>query len=211
VRATLLSGAVLTVGSILLVVLSASLGLGIESVALMGAGSGAVVALVPGRSPLDRLIGFVVGFAVSWLGYLLRAGFLPDTTAGHAIAVAAVVAICSVVAALSRERLPLWTLLLGAAVLAGSYETTYIEAPSQVLRTSTSTSTSVLLAVALGFFAAALVAPRPDGSDATEAERTDAPHAPSTTSSKTPAQTTSKESGSVDDTKLGVMMKEEAR
>jgi hypothetical protein len=211
VRATLLSGAVLTVGSILLVVLSASLGLGIESVALMGAGSGAVVALVPGRSPLDRLIGFVVGFAVSWLGYLLRAGFLPDTTAGHAIAVAAVVAICSVVAALSRERLPLWTLLLGAAVLAGSYETTYIEAPSQVLRTSTSTSTSVLLAVALGFFAAALVAPRPDGSDATEVERTDAPHAPSTTSSKTPAQTTSKESGSVDDTKLGVMMKEEAR
>ena len=76
-----------------------------------------------------------------------------------------VVAICTVVAALSRERLPLWTLLLGAAVLAGSYETTYIEAPSQVLRTSTSSSTSVLLAVALGFFAAALVAPRVPGPD----------------------------------------------
>jgi hypothetical protein len=206
VRATLLSGAVLTVGSILLVVLSATLGLGIESVALMGAGCGAVVALVPGRSPMDRLLGFLVGFAISWLGYLVRAGLLPDTTAGHAIAVAVVVAICSVIAALSRERLPLWTLLLGAAVLAGSYETTYIEAPSQVLRTSTSSSTGVLLAVALGFFAAALVAPRPSGSDGTDAERSDAPHQPSTTSSTTPEK-----SGSVDDTRLGVMMQEEAR
>ena len=121
--------------SILVIVLSSTLGLDVESVALMGAGSGAVVALVPTRSPQDRLIGFLVGFAASWVGYLVRAGFLPDTTAGHAVAVAVVVAICTVVAALSRDRLPLWTLLLGAAVLAGSYETTYIEAPSQVLRT----------------------------------------------------------------------------
>ena len=209
-RATLLSGAVLTIGSILLVVLSATLGLGIESVALMGAGCGAVIALVPGRSPLDRLLGFLVGFAVSWLGYLLRAGLLPDTTAGHAIAVAAVVAICSVVAALSRERLPLWTLLLGAAVLAGSYETTYIEAPSQVLRTSTSTSTSVLLAFALGFFAAALVAPRPSDPDGSDAERADAPDQPSTKASTGPAKA-DPDTGSVDDTRLGAMMKEEAR
>ncbi|MGC4112486.1 MAG: hypothetical protein QM747_19105 [Nocardioides sp.] len=158
-RATLLSGAVLTVASILVIVLSAGLGLDVESVALMGAGSGAVVALVPGRSPQLRLAGFLIGFAFSWLGYLVRAGFLPDTALGHAIAVAVVVALCSVVAAVSRERLSLWTQLLGAAVLAGSYETTYIEAPSQVLRTSVSTSTSVLVAVAFGFFAAALVAP----------------------------------------------------
>ncbi|HET7068723.1 MAG TPA: hypothetical protein VFI21_14065 [Nocardioides sp.] len=168
---TLLSGAVLTVASILVIVLSDGLGLEVESVALMGAASGAVLALVPMRSPQARLGGFLVGLAASWLSYLVRAGFLPDTTAGHAIAVAFVVVLCTVVAAGSRDRIPLWSTLLGAAVLAGSYETTYIEAPSQVLSTSTSSSTGVLLAVAFGFFAAALVAPRGMTPEAPLAER----------------------------------------
>ncbi len=174
-RTTLLTGGVLVVAAVVLVLLSSSLGLDVESVALMGASSGAVIALVPHRSPQLRLIGFLVGFSASWLAYLLRAGFLPDTAAGHAIAVGLVVAICSLAAALSRDRIPLWSTLLGAAVLAGSYETTYIEAPSQVLSTSLSTSTSVLLAVAFGFFAAALVAPQNTESDD---EWTATPHRP---------------------------------
>jgi hypothetical protein len=199
VRTTLLSGAVLTIASVLVIVLSSSLGLGVESVALMGAGSGAVVALVPGGSPLARLLGFLVGFAASWLGYLVRAGFLPDTSAGHAIAVAIVVALCSLVAAFSRNRLPLWSLLLGAAVLAGSYETTYIEAPSQVLRTSASSSTGVLLAVAFGFFAAALVAPGVTGPEEVAPTVADPP-APPAEEERVP-----------DDSDLGEMMKEKSR
>ena len=135
-RTTLLTGGVLVVAAVVLVMLSSSLGLDVESVALMGASSGAVIALVPHRPPQWRLVGFLVGFAASWLAYLVRAGFLPDTAAGHAIAVGLVVAMCSAAAALSRDRIPLWSTLLGAAVLAGSYETTYIEAPSQVLSTS---------------------------------------------------------------------------
>jgi hypothetical protein len=217
VRVTLLSGAVLTVASILVIVLSSSLGLDVESVALMGAGSGAVIALVPGNSPQTRLLGFLAGFAISWLGYLVRAGFLPDTTAGHAIAVAVVVALCTVVAAASREHLPLWTLLLGAAVLAGSYETTYIEAPSQVLRTSASSSTSVLLAFAFGFFAAALVAPFATGSNDVPAEAPEAPTSPANTAETAEPAKTSKTSKAAaaervdDDSKLGEMLKGDAR
>jgi hypothetical protein len=181
----------------LLVVLSSSLGLDVENVALMGAGSGAVVSLVPHRSPALRLAGFLVGFVFSWMGYLVRAGFLPDTATGHAVGVALVVALCAVVAVVSRDRIPLWSALLGAAVLAGSYEGTYIEAPSQVLSTSLSTSTSVLLAVAFGFFAAALVAPQvPD--EPRDAESTPADPDPST------------EKGA-GDTALAPMMKEDAR
>lgn len=195
-RTTLLSGAVLTVGSILLIVLSSSLGLDVESVALMGAGSGAALALVPHRSPLLRLAGFLIGFALSWLGYLVRAGFLPDTATGHAIAVGMVVALCSVAAAVSRDRIPLWSTLLGAAVLAGSYETTYIEAPSQVLSTSISTSTSVLLAFAFGFFAASLVAPQDLGRGE-----------PADDAPATPTPSTEKGAG---DTALQHMMKEDA-
>jgi hypothetical protein len=196
-RTTLLSGVVLTIGSILLILLSSSLGLDVETVALMGAGSGAAVALIPHRSPILRLGGFLAGFAFSWLGYLVRAGFLPDTAAGHAVAVGLVVALCSTVAVATRDRIPLWSTLLGAAVLAGSYETTYIEAPSQVLSTSMSTSTSVLLAVAFGFFAASLVAPQVRGEGEHDADAT-----------PDPDPSTEKGAG---ETSLAPMMKEDVR
>lgn len=220
-RGTLLSGAVLTVASILLITLSAGLGLDVESVALMGAGSGAVLALVPHRSAQLRLLGFVVGFAVSWLGYLVRAGFLPDTALGHALAVALVVVLCTVAVVVSRERLSLWSTLLGAAVLAGSYETTYIEAPSQVVSTSLTTSTSVLLAFALGFFAAALVAPEHDepqdtSTVPTEQAPSESPEpAKAGTGSEVPAKGAAKRPAKTakgaGDTRLGAMMKEDVR
>ncbi|HET7072204.1 MAG TPA: hypothetical protein VFI40_15370 [Nocardioides sp.] len=194
-RTTMLTGGVLVVAAVAIVMLSSTLGLEVESVALMGAATGAVIALVPDRTPQARLIGFLVGFGASWLAYLVRAGFLPDTHAGHALAVGLVVIVCTLVAGLSRDRVPLWATLVGAAALTGSYETTYVEAPSQVLSTSASSSTSVLLAVALGFFAAALVAPgrRADGEDL-------AAPAPEPTPDATG-----------DETSLGVIMKEDAR
>src|SRR5947207_9873611 len=76
-RTTMLTGGVLVVAAVLIVMLSSSLGLDVESVALMGASIGAVIALVPHRTPTTRLIGFLVGFVASWFAYLARAGFLP--------------------------------------------------------------------------------------------------------------------------------------
>jgi hypothetical protein len=205
-RGTLVAGAVLTVASILLITLSAGLGLDIETVALMGAGSGAVLALVPHRTASSRLVGFLIGFVASWFGYLVRAGFLPDTALGHALAVALVVVLCTVAVVVSRERLSLWSTLLGAAVLAGSYETTYIEAPSQVVSTSFSTSTSVLLAFALGFFAAALVAPGAD----TPREQDVATDDPQSDPPEPAAADRPAESGA-GSTRLGAMMREDVR
>jgi hypothetical protein len=198
-----LTGGVLLVAAVLIVVLSSSLSLDVESVALMGAATGAVLALVPDRLPLFRLCGFLIGFVAAWIGYIVRAGFLPDTTAGHAIGVAFVVVVATAGAAASRDRIPLWSTLLGAAALAGSYEQTYLLAPSQVLRTSTSSSTSVLLAVALGFFAAALIAPAGRVAD-TPAAPPPPPPKPTADSADSPD---SADSGA----KLDDMMKEDAR
>ena len=79
-RRTLLVGAVLTVAAVLVVLLSDLLDLKLESAALLGVALGAVVALVPDRSPLMRLLGFLAGFGLAWVGYLLRAGVFPDST-----------------------------------------------------------------------------------------------------------------------------------
>ena len=158
-RKTLVAGVVLAVAATLVVLISAALDLGLESVALLGAALGAVVALVPDRSALERVIGFIAGFVFGFLGYVLRVSALPDIAAGRAVAVGIVVLLCVVVAATTRGRIPLWAVLLGAASVAGAYEFTYTEAPSQLPATAVSTATTLLFNVAVGFAAAAIFAP----------------------------------------------------
>lgn len=165
-RNNLLVGSVLAGAALVVVFLSAWLDLELESVALLGVALGAVLALVPDGSPLMRLAGFVGGFVAAWIGYFLRAAALPDSVGGRAVVVAVVILLVAVIAALSMNRIPLWSGLLGAGALAGAYEYTYAAAPPEVASTSVSTATAVLLTVAVGFLAAALAAPANDSESA---------------------------------------------
>lgn len=159
-RRTLLVGAVLTVAAVLVVLISDLLDLKLESAALLGVALGAVVALVPDRSPLMRLLGFLAGFGLAWVGYLLRAGVFPDSTGGYAVVVAIVLGLCVAVAAASLGRIPLWSTFLGAAAMAGAYEYTFAAAMPEVMTTSPSAATSLLLTAGVGFALASLLAPR---------------------------------------------------
>lgn len=155
-RKTLLGGGALAVGGALIVLLGSAMGLETESVALLGAAIGGVVALVPDRTPFARLGGFAAGFVVAWVGYAVRAAALPDSSGGRAAAVFLVVAFCVAIAVVSRGRLPLWTLLLGTAALAGGYEFTFAAAPPEMVATSLNTATTMFLAVAVGFLAGSI-------------------------------------------------------
>ena len=170
-RRTVLVGAVLTVAATLVVLLSGWLDLKLEPVALVGVALGAVVALVPDRTPLMRLVGFLAGFGVAWVGYLLRAGVFPDSTGGRAVTVALVLGLCVAVAAAGMGRIPLWSTFIGAAAMAGAYEYTFAAAPPEVLTTSPSAATSLLLAAGVGFTAVSLFAPRETGTPAARRER----------------------------------------
>lgn len=165
-RKTLLVGVVLTVAAVLVVVLSDLFDLKLDAVTLLGVALGAVVALVPDRTPAMRLAGFAVGFVAVWVAYLLRAGMLPDSTGGRAFAVAFVMVLCVAVATLSTGRVPLWASLLGAAAMTGAYEYTYTAAPAEVTGTSMTAATSLLITAAFGFLAVALLAPGPDSEPA---------------------------------------------
>ena len=160
-RTTLLTGLALIVGGLAVILLGSTLDLELESTALMGAAIGAVVALVPDRTPLMRLVGFLAGFVSAWIAYLVRAAVLPDTTSGRAMAMVLVVVLCVAVAALSFNRVPLWATLLGAAAMAGGYESSFATAPSEVVDTSMTAVTTILLTVGVGFLVAALVGPQP--------------------------------------------------
>ncbi len=158
-RRTLLVGLVLVVAAVLVVLISGWFDLELEPVALLGVALGAVVALVPDRSPLMRLAGFFGGFVVAWIGYFLRAGVLPDSSGGRMIAIVIVISGAVAIAAVSMDRIPLWSTLLGTAALTGAYEYTYAAAPPEVASTSISTVTALLLALAAGYLAAALAMP----------------------------------------------------
>ena len=154
-----LAGIVLAVLAALTVLLSGLLGPEVQGVALLGAALGGALGLVPDRSPGARVGGFAVGFVAAWSGYALRAAALPDTAGGRAVAVLIVVLVCVAVAVGTRGRLPLWSALLGAAAMAGSYEYPYVADPSGFLATSPVSATAVLVTAAAGFLATALLGP----------------------------------------------------
>ncbi len=157
VRKNFVIGTLLAVAAGLAVLVGSALELELESVALLGAALGAVLALVPDRTPLVRLGGFAAGFVVAWIGYVVRAALLPDTSAGRAVAVFVVILLCAVIAAATADRLPLWTLLLGTAALTGAYELTYAAAPPELMSTSVSTATTLLLSLSVGFCTVAIL------------------------------------------------------
>lgn len=159
-RKTLLVGGVLAVAAFLVVVLSNLFDLELESVTLVGVALGAVIALVPDRTPLMRMAGLVAGIVVAWVGFLVRAALLPDTPSGRAVTVAAVVLLCTVIAAVSAERLALWSLLVGAAAMSGAYEYTFAAAMPEAASTSVTAATALLVTVAVGFLVGALAATR---------------------------------------------------
>jgi hypothetical protein len=158
-RQSILVGGVLAAIAAVAVLLGAAFGLDIEHVALLGIALGAVVGLVPQGRSANRLLGFVGGFALAWVGYGLRAAALPDSAGGRAVAVVLVVLACAVVAMATRGTLPLWSTLVGVAAMVGAYEETYTAAPSQFVDQSLSAATAVLLAVALGYVVSALFTP----------------------------------------------------
>lgn len=158
-RRTLISGGLLALTAAALADHGSHLGLAVPRDALLGAALGAVLGLVP-MARADRLWGrapaFVVGALVAWLGYALRAGVLPDIPMGRAVAAVIVVGLVTVVAAVSRERLPLWAGLVGVGAVAGAYETAFAQAPTAFTSESTTAVTVVLLAAACGYVAASI-------------------------------------------------------
>ncbi len=162
-RNTLITGALLTAAALVTVLIGSWFDLDVDQIALLGVTSGAVVVLASPVGQLGRSLGgFVLGIILCLIGFIVRAALLPDTSGGRAVYTMIVVVLCVLAALATRQRLALWTLLLGAASFAGAFEAAYTAAPPQVATTSISTLTTLALCAAMGFLAASLAAPRPE-------------------------------------------------
>lgn len=159
-KKTVVPGALVAVFGALTIFLGHALGLELDHVALLGVAIGAVVGLVPDRSNVERILGFLIGFVVAWIGYAIRAALLPDSAGGRALVVFLVLAVCMVIAFATMSRLPLWSFLLGAAAMVGSYESAYVESPPHFIDTSPTAATTILLAAAIGHLATMFLGPQ---------------------------------------------------
>lgn len=151
-RRTLITGGLLAIFAALLAQFGGALGLDEIRSAMLGAAIGAVLGLVPtDESPIGRAAAFFVGFVLGWIGYALRAGVLPDTGSGRAIAAFLVIAVLTGICAATVGFLPLWAGLLGVAAIAGAYEFAFGVDPTAFTSESITAATTVLLAASVGF------------------------------------------------------------
>src|SRR5450756_2504039 len=79
-----IKGAILALFGAFTIGLGHLLGLELDQVAFLGVALGAVIGLVPDRSQTERIVGFLAGFVLAWIGYAVRAAVLPDTGTGLA-------------------------------------------------------------------------------------------------------------------------------
>lgn len=151
------AGILLAVGGGLLVWLGDALSLGLRSV-LLAAAIGGAIGWVNRGSAIARIGGALVGFVIAWAGYLLRAAVLPDSTLGRVIGLAAILLLITIICGLTRDRLPLWTVLLGAALFVGGYDYPFQAAPYNVITDTIAIAPALLLPFALAFLLTSLVA-----------------------------------------------------
>lgn len=154
---TLLAGGALAAAAGVLSVHGAALGAAVPSAALVGVGAGAALGLVADRTAAARAGAFALGLGAAWVGYLVRAGVLPDIPVGRGLSVVLVVSLVTALATATAGRLPLWAGLLGAATMAGAYEATYTASATTVVADAPVAAAAGLLAAAVGFVVAGLV------------------------------------------------------
>lgn len=124
---------------------------------LFSGGVGAVLGLVKQGGPIARIVSFLIGFIVSWVAFGLQAALLPQVVMSQIIGATVVIVIVTLVAGLSRNKMPYWALLLGSATMVGAYQTQFENAPQNFLTQSVTSAGGTLIGVALGLIVAFLM------------------------------------------------------
>jgi hypothetical protein len=166
---TAVGGAILAVVAFFLILFGDALNLDLERAGLVGVALGAIVALVPDRTPLLRAAGAVLGFLIMWGFYGIRVSLLPDTDMGRALTALLVLLVLTGISLATLNRVPLWSLLVGAAAMGAAYETTFMNLPSAFPYESPTAATQMALAAGVGFLAGSLFAPSVQGDHTDEA------------------------------------------
>jgi hypothetical protein len=152
---TLVAGLFIAVAAALVLLIGGPVGLN-AGVAVVGVSLGAVLALVPYRGPFWRIGAWAVGFIITWVSYAISALLFPSNNTGMAVGAFLGLILVTLVAGLTRERLPLWCGLTGVAAFVGSYYAAFNAAPYLFKTESITYLVAAFATTMVGFLAAAL-------------------------------------------------------
>ncbi len=132
--------------------LDSLLGLGL-GFALLGISIGGVLGLVGDGTILGRLLGYVIGVAVVLAAYIGRVLVGNSSDLGLLAGAVVIIGALTLMAAVSKNWLPMWAGLLGAVTVIGAYEAAFEEAPQNILSELLPEVSTALVPVALAFLA----------------------------------------------------------
>jgi hypothetical protein len=118
---------------------------------------GAVVGLLPGADPANRISAYFAGLFLAFASYVARGGLLPYTKGSAAIVVPLMLLIITGITAVVRSRAWFVLLLLGAGTMYGLVEPAFTAAPSAYLATAGLPFVGILLGFALGYTVSSLL------------------------------------------------------
>ena len=124
---------------------------------LFSGGVGTVLGLVKQGGPIVRIVSFLIGFVLSWALFGVQAALLPQLVVSQIIGAVVTIAIITLIAGFTRNKMPFWALLLGAATMVGAYQTEFEDAPQNFLTQSVTSAGGTLIGVALGLIVAAIM------------------------------------------------------
>jgi hypothetical protein len=182
---TLIGGLSLAVLAPVIYLLSGDLGTLSIAYTVFGLTIGAIVGLLPGADPANRLSAYSVGLLLAFASYVVRGGLLPYTKNAAALVVLVMLLIVTGITAVVRSRAWFVLMLLGVGAMYGTVEPQFQLAPSGYLASAGLALAGVFLGFCLGFTVSnllqlELVPYKPDPAPAAqETESTTPPAQPS--------------------------------
>lgn len=140
----------------LVIVIGNALNFTIQNV-MLGIGGGAILGLVRTHSPAMRYIACLIGFALGFAFYAIRLAVLPATIWGNLIAVVVTILLVTLIAGLTKDKIPMWGMFVGVTVFAGAFDQYFTTTPWLFVNQSITTIATMLFAVTAGFLVSVLV------------------------------------------------------
>jgi hypothetical protein len=148
---TLIGGLSLAVLAPVIYLLSGDLGTLSIAYTVFGLTIGAIVGLLPGADPANRLSAYFVGLLIAFASYVVRGGLLPYTKNAAALVVLVMLLIVTGITAVVRSRAWFVLMLLGVGAMYGTVEPQFQLAPSGYLASAGLALAGVFLGFCLGF------------------------------------------------------------
>jgi hypothetical protein len=148
---TLIGGFSLAVFAVAIYLLEGDLGKLAIAYTVVGLAMGAVVGLMPGADPANRISAYFAGLLLAFASYVARGGLLPYTKGSAAVVVLLMLVVVTGITAVVRSRAWFVLMLLGVGTMYGLVEPQFQAAPLAYFASAGAALVGILLGVGVGF------------------------------------------------------------